>query len=251
MHKLFRTRLLFEQFRFIKAIRLLIAELVLSLCDRDAIVSYAQTGEDRIIRALLAEHKGPYGEEKGFYVDVGCNHPTKFSNTFELYKRGWNGINVDANLALIEQHEQIRPTDQSVYSAVSDSEQEVIFTYFKDDLVSSLSLEHVEAWEEKREVKVRETLTTITLNRILEQKNAPKVFDLLSIDVEGHDFEVLKSIDTNIFKPTLIVIEMHDFEISCCQENEIYRYLTNKGYRMVGYVTMNGFFKRLDVDRSV
>ena len=31
----------------------------------------------------------------GFYVDVGCFHPKKHSNTYLLYKRGWSGINID------------------------------------------------------------------------------------------------------------------------------------------------------------
>ena len=244
MHKLFRTKLLFEQFKIVRALRLLIAEMALKWCDRDAIISYAQTGEDRIIRALLAEHKGPYGEEKGFYVDVGCNHPTKFSNTFELYKRGWRGISIDANQALIVQHQQIRPIDQSVYAVVSDTEKEQMFTYFKDNLVSSLSPEHIGKWAQKREVAREESVNTISLNRILTQKSAPKELDLLSIDVEGHDLEVLKSLCLETFRPTLIVIEMHDFQISRCEENPIYQHLIKRGYRMVGYVTMNGFFKR-------
>ncbi len=247
VHKLLRTRLLFEQFRVVKALRLLATEMVLSLCDRDAIVSYAQTGEDRIIRTLLAEHKGPYGEEKGFYVDVGCNHPTKFSNTFELYKRGWSGISVDANQALIAKHKRIRLAGQSVYAVVSDTEQEMIFTHFKDNLVSSLSSKHVKEWAEKREIAREETVSTVSLSRILVQENAPKEFDLLSIDVEGHDFEVLRSIDLEAFKPTLIVIEMHGFQISQCKDNTVYNYLIKRGYHMVGYVTMNGFFKRDDI----
>ena len=195
MHKLFRVRLLFEQFRVFEALRLLVAEMMVSVCDRNAIVSYSQTGEDRIIRALLAEHKGPYGEEKGFYVDVGCNHPTKFSNTFELYKRGWCGISIDANQDLIARHKQIRPAGQSVYAVVSDTEQKKVFTHFKDNLVSSLSSEHVGEWAEKREVAREETVSTVSLSRILEQEEAPQEFDLLSIDVEGHDFEVLRSVD--------------------------------------------------------
>ena len=31
----------------------------------------------------------------GFYVDVGCFHPKKHSNTYFLYKRGWRGVNID------------------------------------------------------------------------------------------------------------------------------------------------------------
>lgn len=247
MHKFFRAGILFEQFRYVEAIRILLVGLVRALCDRDAIFSYSQTGEDRIIHALLAKYKGPYGEEKGFYVDVGCNHPTKFSNTFELYKRGWRGITVDANQTLMNQHRQQRPADTSICAAVSDSEKEAIFTHFKDSLVSSMSAEHIEVWGKKREVDTQESVITVTLNTVLEQTNAPQAFDLLSIDVEGHDFEVLKSINIDVFQPQLIVIEMHDFQISRCEASDIYNYLTARGYRMAGYVTMNGFFMRNEV----
>ena len=33
--------------------------------------------------------------EKGVYLDVGCNHPIKFNNTYLLHKKGWSGINID------------------------------------------------------------------------------------------------------------------------------------------------------------
>jgi len=33
----------------------------------------------------------------GFYVDVGAYHPLELNNTYLLYKKGWNGINIDIN----------------------------------------------------------------------------------------------------------------------------------------------------------
>ena len=49
---------------------------------------FSQFGEDRIINEIFEEN---YTD--GFYVDVGCFHPIKHSNTFRLKKR--------AGLALI------------------------------------------------------------------------------------------------------------------------------------------------------
>ena len=34
-------------------------------------------------------------KDKGFYIDIGCYHPLKYSQTHKLYKLGWSGINVD------------------------------------------------------------------------------------------------------------------------------------------------------------
>ena len=53
-------------------------------------IHYSQFGEDVILRTFIKNKK------TGFYVDVGCWHPKRFSNTYWLYKRGWRGINIDA-----------------------------------------------------------------------------------------------------------------------------------------------------------
>ena len=50
---------------------------------------YSQFGEDTILRELLGKKRG------GVYVDVGCYHPRKFSNTYLLHRRGWSGVNID------------------------------------------------------------------------------------------------------------------------------------------------------------
>ena len=48
----------------------------------------SQNGEDLIIESLIPEQK------KGFYVDIGANHPIKLNNTFLFYSKGWKGINI-------------------------------------------------------------------------------------------------------------------------------------------------------------
>ena len=35
------------------------------------------------------------GRKTGFYVDIGCHHPFRFSNSYLFYKLGWRGICVD------------------------------------------------------------------------------------------------------------------------------------------------------------
>ncbi len=52
--------------------------------------SFAQFGDDIIIEKLL-------GKRKGFYIDIGANHPDRFSNTKRFYVNGWRGINIEPN----------------------------------------------------------------------------------------------------------------------------------------------------------
>jgi FkbM family methyltransferase len=239
MNRISRAGIFFRQFSAINAIRLLFAEFIRVLCDPHSSFTYSQTGEDRIIQSILGN-----GNAEGFFVDVGCNHPQSMSNTFDFYKRGWTGICIDANVSLIKEHRIIRPRDRSFCAAVSNQEAEMIFTQFSDSAVSSLSSKHVEEWKKIRDIASQSSVRTETLNKILESAKIPYEFSLLSIDVEGHDFEVLLSIDLSIYKPKLIVIEMHGFEISDHKENEVYKHLMNNGYKMIGYVIMNGFFER-------
>ena len=81
-----------------------------------------------------------------------------------------------------------------------------------------------------------------TLNMVLEECNAPHDFELLKIDVEGHDLAVLRSIDLETYQPKIIVIEIHGETIESIGSNDIFKLLSSAGYRMVSLAGYNGFF---------
>jgi hypothetical protein len=62
--------------------------------DHAVSISWSQGGEDLALLSLL-------GMELGSYLDIGSHHPSRFSVTRHLYQRGWSGVNVEANSALI------------------------------------------------------------------------------------------------------------------------------------------------------
>jgi FkbM family methyltransferase len=230
----------FHQFGLINSIRFLCSTILRKIFDPYAIYSYSQTGEDRIIEAILGH------PQNKFFVDVGCNHPQWLSNTFALYKKGWRGINIDGNEKIVNLYHNLRSEDKNIQAFISDQSSEILFTEFKDSAVSSLSPDHVEKWRAHSQIVSQKMVQTSTLTEILELYQSPKRFDLLSIDVEGHDYEVLSSLDLNVYRPRLIVIEMHDFDINQPSQHPIYQYLTGKSYQLAGFVIMNGYF----VDQS-
>ena len=232
------------QFGMLNAIRFIFAELTRDIFDPYNISSYSQTGEDRILGHIIDHYLGrlPINGEAGFYVDVGCNHPQHFSNTFALYKRGWIGITIDANKELIQKHQRLRKRDTSICAVVSDKEQEVIFTDFEDSCISSLNAEHISEWQTRSKIKEQRVVNTVSLSTILDGGKVPKDFDLLCIDVEGHDFEVLSSLNLNIYRPKLIVIEMFEFDFLNPSSSTIYEYLKVNNYKMIGYAVVNGYF---------
>jgi hypothetical protein len=50
-------------------------------------------------------------KKNGFYIDVGCFHPIRLSNTMFLYSKGWSGMNIDINKKSIDLFKISRPRD--------------------------------------------------------------------------------------------------------------------------------------------
>jgi hypothetical protein len=75
-----------------------------------------------------------------------------------------------------------------------------------------------------------------TLDSILTEASSPVAFDFLSIDVEGHEIEVLRGFDIARWRPKLILLEDHVADLSR------HRYLTAAGYRIIRRYENNGWY---------
>ncbi len=206
-------------------------------------VSLSQFSEDLIIDIILKNAK----KTKGIFIDVGCNHPIEYNNTYLLYLRGWRGINIDGNEKLISLYSKFRKEDINLNYLVSDKEEDVVFNVSHKDKLSTIDPGHINLFGEKNfPESQRVTMRTKTLNSILHEHLAKfdKPIDLLCIDAEGHDFEVLNSIDLDKYAPYLVVIDMHDFSIDDCLNDKIYSLLIGKGYKLSNFVFSNGYFIR-------
>jgi FkbM family methyltransferase len=232
-----RLALIFHSLPPVLALRFAAVYATKRLFDADASINYSQTGEDAIIRSLLDETR------QGIYVDVGCHDPVRSSNTLSLYLHGWRGVNIDANPRLIERFKATRLRDIAVCAAISDQEHDVVFHEFEDELVSTLSEEALPEWQGKWKKRGERVVRTRTLDSVLQEHLEPGTeIDLLSVDVEGHDLNVLRSVDLNVFRPKLIVVEMHHVDLMRLPESPINRYLEQEGFRQIGYDTLNGYF---------
>ena len=181
-------------------------------------------GEDLIISDLTKNIKN------GFYVDAGCYHPLHLNNTYLLYKRSWNGINIDISEFSIKLFNYLRPNDVNINSAVSNTEKEISFYYQKK--LSQLSTIKKAISNERMQGNIKEKkIKSLKLNSILNQsKFKNRQIDFLNIDVEGADFEVLKSLDFTIYEPKIICIEIMEKNIF---ESEIYNFLKDLNYKKI------------------
>ena len=212
--------------------------------DSYALKSYSQEGEDMILMRLFENQK------MGFYVDVGAHHPKRFSNTYFFYKLGWKGINVDAMPGSMTAFNRIRPRDINIEKPVSNKKQLLTYYAFNEPALNGFSKELSEERDGKGSyfVKFTKDIETSTLEEILDD-NLPKVqsIDFLSIDVEGLDFNVLRSTNLEKYHPKVILVEILNSSLADIQISKIYQFLTDAGYELYAKTVNTVIFKHKEV----
>lgn len=158
----------------------------------------SQYDEDKILAGLLP------GD--GIYVDIGASHPKECSNTWRFYERGWRGLLIEPlpdcwpHILLERREDRVCPMAASNRSGFA--------TLRLCQSVSSVRPDW--ATEATDTIPVRtETLANILL---MYRDHDWSKTQLCSIDVEGHEREVLEGIDWVTFTPKVIVIEYRDYD---------------------------------------
>ncbi|MFP6583022.1 MAG: FkbM family methyltransferase [Candidatus Hydrogenedentota bacterium] len=192
---------------------------------------YAQFGEDISIARFF-----DYGYS-GFFVDVGCFHPKKYSNTWQLYQRGWRGINIDIDTIKIQAFDLVRPQDTNIACAISNTEGE--FTYYTDGFYSpTVSLDEEFAKENKyskNEYRQKKTLCKKLTATIDDTMYKDRPIDVLSVDAEARDLDVLESLDFTRYDPKIVAVETHIALFKDVEKSQLYKFLESKGYDLVGW----------------
>ena len=203
-------------------------------------ISYSQGGIDLLLNYIFRNKKN------GFYIDIGCNHPIKNNNTYLFYKKGWSGINIDLDKKNIDLFKLFRPRDKNINCAISssDTEQNLFFYHDKSPIntISKLAASYQNA-----KVKEIRKIKTQTLNSILDNLNLEnKQIDFISLDVEGHEFEVMKGLDLKKYKPQIIVLEYLDLTLKQLEiknlninnilKSQIYLYLIEQNFSLVNWL---------------
>ena len=149
----------------------------------------------------------------GFYIDVGCYHPIRLSNTAFLYKKGWSGMNIDISKKSIDLFNICRPRDINLNYGVSNINKLSNYFYNKDLFHSNtLNLKFSQSFLNKNNIK-KKKIKIKTLNNLIDiyASNVKKI-DLIDIDAEGVDLDVLKGIDFKKYNIDLIMIEVHYYD---------------------------------------
>ncbi|NLS00665.1 FkbM family methyltransferase [Rhizobium sp. P38BS-XIX] len=191
---------------------------------------YSHFGEDQIVSFLFGEQK-----TGGLYFDVGCYHPSLFSNTYFFYQRGWRGVLVDANPFMINLCRAERPEDTALNFAIG-GENGMATLYKFNDWGSSNTIDpnFRDSIATGQNVQVTETVDVamITLNSLFASYTNGQDIDFLNIDIENVDYVALSGNDWSLFRPKVIAIEDLGFRLNEPENSPIHTFLSARNYRM-------------------
>ena len=210
--------------------------------DHGFTVSWSQGGEDLALLSYLMDAKNCT------YIDVGAHHPDRFSVTRHLYQRGWSGINVEANPALLKAFNVRRERDKNLNYAVGlKSEYEL--AVFEEPAISTVNLEWRERFQqEKQAINQIIKVPGITLLELLNRYFPNEQLDLLAVDAEGSDYEILQSLQLGSLassrKPRWIMVETAGTLSDVIEQSHV-KLLLDNGYEIVALLPMSTLFHNI------
>jgi len=201
-------------------------------------ISYSLEGEDLILASLLRN------VERGTYIDAGANHPIVINNTFGFYQKGWSGLAIDGNASFSALWAEMRPNDTFVQGLLSNTMREVEFRIFPDDTMSSMDAETSERYSTRFDSGAGkiERMETSRLGDLHKAHLQGGEVHLLSVDVEGEDLNVLIGADLPTMRPGVVVVETKNCSLHRPLDNELVKYVTNQGYRLIAKTPLDAFF---------
>ena len=189
---------------------------------------YSPWGEGLTLSSIFNDRKN------GFYVDVGAYHPMHYSNTYLLHEKGWRGINIDPNPNAIRLFKWYRPGDINIVSGVCDKPAVRRYYIFNHQSCNTFSPEQKELMLKRSFIRfVREVdVQCASLQKIIDEHAQGKTPDFLNIDVEGLNLEVLRSLDWEHTRPTVVCVEDEE-GISSFMASKLYKFHSKLGQSLI------------------
>ena len=202
-------------------------------------IASSQEGEDLLILRTLGE------STVGTYVEVGANDPFRFSNSAMLYRRGWNGVHIDGDPTCCDRLRRWRSRAIVENAIISSSSSSHVFYTYDDTIYNTVDSELVAA-RRRRGLNPNGSfdVESRTLSTVLEECGVEE-FDLLIVDTEGHDREVLSSLDWRRWRPQLVVAEILGVRgLDRIAEDPLVRDMAERGYELVSRLFESAVFQR-------
>ena len=212
--------------------------------------SFSQSGEDQILRYLVYN---VLQIPKPTYLDVGTNHPYMCNNTFYFYNRGSRGVCIEPDIQFEPLIKKYRAGDVFLRAGVAagNAKEAVMFAFpgehsgwntFSEEEAISRQMESGIAYSKIANVEL------VNINDVIQKYFNPHP-TIISLDVEGLDLDILKSLDFIKFRPEVICVETITFSVTNEEEKitEILDFVLSKGYMVFADTHVNTIFCRTDL----
>ena len=195
---------------------------------------YSQDNQDKYLETNIFK-----GYKNGFYVDVGAHDGLSINNTLYFEKNNnWTGVNIEANKTVFDKLVINRPNNINLNCAVCNNDGETDFlcntgyTEMISGIKDTFDSRHLHRLEnENREMGSKTEVIKVKtkkLETICDENNVSHI-NYLSIDVEGAEFEVIKSINFD-----KVFIDVIGFENNYNDTSiPIIKYLENKNFVLI------------------
>jgi FkbM family methyltransferase len=182
---------------------------------------HAQFGEDRILQSIFGS------QEHGYCVEVGAYDGITGSATYLFERKGWECLVVEP---VPELAEKIRQNRRCVVASCAVSAQEGEATFYVADHAEQLSTLELTPDKEEWIQSLGGTLRTITvpirtLDSLLDEAGFPRI-DFMTIDVEGHELDVLRGLELERHRPRVVIVEENVLRGT----SDIVRHMAQHGY---------------------
>ena len=172
------------------------------------------------------------------------------SNTALFYKKGCHGINIEANPQLLRKFNRFRKRDKNINVGIGPVNDELDFYIIDDPTLSTFSKQEAENITATGKYKILaiEKVQLITIERLIEEYGNGRFPDFLSIDVEGLDFDILRSIPFEKYWPKVICVEAAEYSPAGtgARRNDIIDFLVSKGYYEYANTNLNAIMVKRD-----
>ena len=199
---------------------------------------YSQGGEDK-----YAVENFFRGLEHGTYLEMGAFDGVKFSNTLHLRKaQGWRGLLIEPNPTSYSALVRNRPDDVCVNAAICANPSLVHFVEAGGataGIYEFMSASFLDTWYKGLNVNDLPTIQCLPLNAILSKLGFDHI-DFWSLDVEGGEMEVLRTVDFNNVEVGVMTVEADSHSMK--KNEEVRNLLTSKGFTYHGAIGNNDWF---------